>query len=340
VHGRVYRITYPSRPLVKPALVAGASISQLFENLKLPEFRTRYRTRRELRARNTNEVLTASKTWQASLDTKDPRYEHNLLEALWVSWGLNKVDDPLLRKLLHANDYHVRAAAVRVLRYTGHQVPDQTALMKDAAMDEHGRVRLEAITAASWMEKTAGLSVLDATSKKPMDQWIIYAYETARAHLNDSPYVEKAKEEPIGSNLKGKDRDLFIKGKEIYSRDGFCGTCHQPNGAGLVNAGFPPLKGSDWVKGSPDRLIKIALNGLQGPLEVNGKKYAGQVPMTAFGGMLNDEEMAAVLTYVRNAFDNNHPAISPEKVKQVRAATKSKVGIYSAEEIITQHPLK
>jgi len=341
VHGRVYRITYPSRPLVKPAPVAGASLSQLFENLKLPEFRTRYRTRRELRGRNVSEVLDASRKWQASLDTKDPRYEHHLLEALWVSWGMNKIDDPLLRKLLHAKDYHVRAAAVRVVRYMGHQLPDQTQLLKDAALDEHGRVRLEAIVAASWLEKDAGLSVLNEAAKKPMDQWIVYAYETGRAHLNDSAYVEKAPaEEVIGSNLKGKEKELYMKGKEIYSRDGFCGTCHQPDGGGLVNAGFPPLKGSEWVKGDDSRLIKIALNGLQGPLEVAGKKYQGQVPMTAFGGMLNDDELAAVLTYVRNAFGNNHPAVTPAKVKQVRAATKSKVGVYSAEEILRQHPIK
>ncbi|HSB91839.1 MAG TPA: PVC-type heme-binding CxxCH protein [Flavitalea sp.] len=340
VHGRVYRVTYPSRPLVKPAQVAGASINQLFENLKLPEYRTRYRTRRELRGRNINEVLSVSKTWQASLDKNDPHYEHNLLEALWVSWGLNKVDDQLLRKLLHAKDYRVRAAAVRVLRYTGHQVADQAALMTQAALDEHGRVRLEAITAASWLQKDAGLAVLDAAAKKPMDQWIVYAYETARAHLNDQPYVEKVEEESLGSNLKGKEKELYIKGKEIYSRDGYCGTCHQPDGGGLVNAGFPPLKGSDWVKGAPDRLIKVALHGLQGPMHVNGKKYDGQVPMTAFGKMLNDEELAAVLTYVRNAFDNKHPAVSPEKVKQVREATKSRTGVYSAEEILKEHPVK
>jgi hypothetical protein len=59
VHGRIYRITYPSRPLVKPAKVAGATIAELLDNLKLPEYRTRYRTRRELRAYPVEEVLPA-----------------------------------------------------------------------------------------------------------------------------------------------------------------------------------------------------------------------------------------------------------------------------------------
>jgi len=51
VHGRVYRITYPSRPLVEPAKIVDASIDELLDNLKLPEYRTKYRTKRELRAR-------------------------------------------------------------------------------------------------------------------------------------------------------------------------------------------------------------------------------------------------------------------------------------------------
>ena len=58
-HGRIYRVTYPSRPLVKPAKVAGATVAELLENLKLPEYRTRYRTRRELAGHPATEVLPA-----------------------------------------------------------------------------------------------------------------------------------------------------------------------------------------------------------------------------------------------------------------------------------------
>ncbi|MEJ7767979.1 MAG: PVC-type heme-binding CxxCH protein, partial [Chitinophagaceae bacterium] len=121
-HGRIYRVTYPSRPLVIPAKIAGAEIDVLLDNLKLPEYRTRYRTRRELRGRLAPEVLAHINTWVAKLDKNDKKYEHHLLEALWVSWGLNQVDQNLLRQLLHAKNYRARAASVRVLRYTGHQV--------------------------------------------------------------------------------------------------------------------------------------------------------------------------------------------------------------------------
>lgn len=339
VHGRVYRITYPSRPLVKPAKVHEASIPELFENLKLPEYRTRYRTRRELRGRPVAEVLTHLGNWVSNLDKNDSMYEHHLLEGLWVSWGMNKVDEKLLRQLLQAKDYRARSAAVRVLRYTGHQVPEQANLLMQGAKDPHGRVRLEALVAASWLDKTKGLPIVMEAGKSPLDEWMQPPYETALAHLNGHE-LEKKKEELAKTTLIGNEAELYNKGRSIYARDGFCGTCHQPDGKGLPASGFPPLTANNWVLGNQDRLIKLVLNGMHGPIEVQGKKYPGQVPMTAFGAMLNDEEIAAVVTYVRNSFGNKAPAITPEKVKEVRAATKSKTGFYSPEELLKQHPLE
>jgi glucose/arabinose dehydrogenase/mono/diheme cytochrome c family protein len=338
VHGRIYRITYPSRPLVTPAKIDGASVNELLNNLKLPEYRTRYRTRRELRGRPANEVLPAVKAWVAGLDKNDPRYEHHMLEALWVTWGLNQVDQTLLRQMLKAKDYHARAAAVEVLRFTGHQVPDQANLLLQAANDVHGRVRLGAIVAASWLDKEKGLPVEMAASKKPLDDWMVHAYQTSVAHLSGHE-LKREKEAVAKTALTGVERNLFLKGKEIYSRDGYCGTCHQPDGKGLPASGFPPLSGN-WVTGNQDRMIKIILKGLYGPMEVDGKNYPGQVPMTPFGGMLKDEEVAAVATYVRNSFGNKASAVIPAKVKAVRAATKSKTGFYSPAELLRQHAME
>jgi mono/diheme cytochrome c family protein/glucose/arabinose dehydrogenase len=339
VHGRIYRITYPSRPLVKPAKVAGATVEQLLENLKLPEYRTRYRTQRELRGRKPAEVLPKITKWVAALNKKDAKYEHHVLEALWTTWGLGKVDGKLLNQMLHAKDYHARAAAVRVVRYVGHQIPNQTELLKEAARDPHGRVRLEAIVAASWLNKADGLAILDEAKKMPLDSWMEKSFETAEAHLNGQ-FVNKKKEKVAVTKTKAPEVDVMAKGQEIYARDGFCSTCHQPDGKGLTSSGFPPLAGTSWVTGNEDRLIKIVLKGLMGPLEVNGKQYAGQVPMTPFGGMLNDEEVAAVLTYVRKSFGNNASAISPDKVKQVRAMTEKDGMFYKPAELLKQYPME
>jgi len=337
-HGRIYRITYPSRPLVKPANIAGAPIDTLLENLKLPEYRSRYRTRRELRGRDSSEVLAHLRTWVEKLDKNDPRYEHHLLEGLWVSWGMNRVDHPLLHRLLQAHDYRVRAAAVRVVRYTSHQVSDYKDLLKRAAADEHGRVRLEALVAASWLEKEAGLEVLEEVAKKPLDDWMADAFRAASARLNGDVLANKKEKTTTATNLEGRDLELYKKGQLLYAKDGFCVTCHQADGKGLPGSGFPPLAASPWLD-NDDRLIKLTLHGLQGPMELLGHQYPGQVPMTPFGGLMNDEEVAAVLTYVKNSFGNKGTAVDPEKVKAIRAAIADRNAFYHPDELLKEHPL-
>lgn len=339
VHGRIYRITYPSRPLVTPAKIDGASIETLLDNLKLPEYRTRYRTRRELRGRNSAEVLPKLDKWLAALDKNDPQYEHHQLEGLWVSWGLDKVNQTLLKQLLlKAKDYRVRAAAIEVLRFTGHQVKDQAELLMQAVRDENSRVRLGAIVAASRISPEKGLPILEEAQKKPLDDWMIHAHETAVAHLSGRA-VKKVKEVYSTTNLKGKDFEAFNQGKALYSKEGFCITCHQADGKGLPGSGFPPLSGTEWVTGSEDRLIKIILKGLMGPIVVEGKNYEGMVPMTPFEGMLNDQELAAVATYIRNSFGNKASVISPEKVKEVRAKLKGTKAFYQSKKLLKEHPL-
>ena len=336
LHGRIYRITYPSRPLVKPAKIANAAIPILLDNLKLPEYRTRYRTRRELRGRNVNEVLQAIQSWVENLDSNDSKYEHHLLEALWVTWGLNKIDVKLLLQLLEAKDFRARAAAVRVLRYSGHQIKNQTELLIKAAADKDSRVRLEAMVAGSWLPKNDGLKIVEEAGKHPLDRWMEAPYKRALAHLNDKNLEVEIKE--IFTHLKGTNRELFIKGKELYEREAYCGTCHQANGQGLEAAGYPPLRQSKWVVEDEERLIKLTLKGIYGPMTVLHQKYEGKVPMTPFEGLMNDEEIAAVLTYVRNTFSNKATVISPEKVKEVRASIAKKDGFYIANDLLKEHP--
>lgn len=333
-HGRIYRVTYPSRPLVKPAKVAGASISELLENLKLPEYRTRYRTKRELRGRDAEKVLAALKPWAA--EQKDDRLK---LEALWVSWGAGQVDQKLLGELLKSNDYRVRAAGVRVLRFNP-EINNRKELLLAAANDDHGQVRLEAITAASNEAKEDGLALIAAAELKGLDKFSTHSLKVAKAALSGEILAEKAGGLRIRppKHLTGKDAKLFIEGAEIYGREAHCGTCHQANGKGLPAAGFPPLNGTKWATGDPERLIKLTLKGLFGPIEVAGKKLPGVVPMTPFEHLLKDKELAATLTYVRNSFGNKASAIQPEQVKAVREAIKDKKDMYVPAELLKEHP--
>ena len=335
VHGRIYRITYPSRPLVEPAEVAGASIPTLLDNLTLPEYRSRYRTRRELRGRDQEEVLTALTEWWQNLDSANPNYERWLLEGLWVSWGMNKIDQDLLDKILTAKDHRVRSGGVRVLRYMHHQIDNSDELFQAAALDAHGQVRLEAIVTASWLPSETGLAILAEAGKLPLDDWMIHAYRTAEAHLNDRA-VEPIPDNKAPTYLNQAEAALYEKGAEIFEREGYCGTCHQTDGQGLETVGYPPLAGSEWVMIDTDRLIKLTLKGLYGPITVKGKLYDSKVPMTPYEGLMNDEEVAAVLTFVRNSWGNEGTTITSEQVAKVRASIKDKKGFYKPSELELQ----
>ncbi len=341
VHGRIYRVTYPSRPLVEPAKVDGASVEQLLENLKLPEYRTRYRSRRELREHPTDKVVSAVKEWTESLDKSDSAYEQWLLEGLWTTWGMNRVDTKLLKDLLNAEDFRVRSAAVRVLRYNFDEFPDALELLEEAAKDDHGRVRLEAVVAATWYDKPDAVGVVETAISKGTDKWTKKPFETALARFkgNDTALEEENPLPPLPKYLNPGEQRQFAAGHEIYHRDAHCATCHMPDGKGLDPA-FPPLYDSIFVHGDPERLIKLTLHGLIGPFELHGKKYAGQVPMTPFGGILDDKELADVLTYVRNQFGNKASAITPEQVAKVRDETKDHTGFYQMEQLLNEHPLE
>ena len=94
-----------------------------------------------------------------------------------------------------------------------------------------------------------------------------------------------------------------------------CAACHQANGQGLPNA-FPPLAGSEWVKGPAENLIRMQLRGLTGKITVAGKKFNSTMPNNA---SMTDEQIAAALTYVRSSWGNKASAVTPEMVKALRS---------------------
>lgn len=113
------------------------------------------------------------------------------------------------------------------------------------------------------------------------------------------------------------DRELMIAaslgpGAEIYMS--YCATCHQAEGGGVPGE-FPPLTDSAWVNGDKGRLIATVLHGVQGPIEIKGQRYDELMPGHAF---LEDEDVAALLTYLRSSFGNNAGPVHDSEVLLVR----------------------
>ncbi len=115
---------------------------------------------------------------------------------------------------------------------------------------------------------------------------------------------------------------LAVKGRRIYGT--YCVACHQPNGRGTPGQ-FPPLVESEWALASgPNRIIRIVLNGLQGPITVKGQDFNNT--MLPWRDQLTDDDIAAVLSFVRGNKEWGHSAtpVTPAQVKAIRAATESR----------------
>ena len=120
----------------------------------------------------------------------------------------------------------------------------------------------------------------------------------------------------------------FDAGKTHFTN--ICAACHQITGRGLDGLA-PPLLDSEWVLGSPERLVRVVLNGLRGNITVLGRQHIGDMP--AFGPALNDEQLASVLTYLRREWGHNASPIEPDQVKKIRAATAGHTDAFSQEEL-------
>lgn len=112
--------------------------------------------------------------------------------------------------------------------------------------------------------------------------------------------------------------EQIAMGERVYAQN--CAACHQPAGTGLAGA-FPPLAASDYLNADVKRAIGVILNGLSGPITVNGTQYNSLMPALALG----DEDVANVLTYVYAQWGNNGSRVMVEQVRQVRAAGGQRV---------------
>ncbi len=186
-HGRIWRFAVKDRPLVARPKLDGAPVAELLERLKDPEDWTRHFAKRVLAERPAKDVLPALDAWwPAQAD------EHAKLEALWTYRSLGTAKPELLAALLSANDGRVRAAAVRAAS----RLPGTTlAMLAPRAVDEHPRVRLEAVRALRTLETPEAFAAALRALDKPTDRFLDYALWLTAWELRDvwQPAVESAR---------------------------------------------------------------------------------------------------------------------------------------------------
>lgn len=128
--------------------------------------------------------------------------------------------------------------------------------------------------------------------------------------------------------LTETEKQLFETGKTQYLI--ICGACHQPTGQGLDGLA-PPLVDSDWATGSPERLARIALGGVRGPINVKGRVWEMEMPPV---NVLTDDQIAALLTYIRREWGHTASPISPEFVAKIRKETADRQEAWTEAELL------
>lgn len=182
-HGRIWRVSAKGRPLVRPPDLASMKTSELVEQLRSPERWVRVQARRLLLDRPTLEVT-------AVLDALHPTDERFACDLLGVYQGHEAVRPAFLERLLRARDPRARAYATRVVGRWADRLSDPLGLLRERVVDEHPRVRLEAVVAATYVDSPRAVEVAMLALDRPRDPMIEYAFRQAVHALR--PHWEQA----------------------------------------------------------------------------------------------------------------------------------------------------
>ncbi len=180
-HGRIWRITHKSRPLLEAPKIVGRPVPELLDLLKAYEDTTREFVRRELQQRGRQSVTGHLDEWVAALDPSEPQHEHHLTEALWVRQSLNAVDVNLLKRLLSAKNPGARVAATHVLRFWQDRpempTTDSIDLIRRQIDDPDPRVRLQAVLACGFSKSEKAMETALEAANHEMDPGLEHALD-------------------------------------------------------------------------------------------------------------------------------------------------------------------
>jgi putative heme-binding domain-containing protein len=198
-HGRIYRVTYKGRDLVKPAKMKGKPIADVCQNFFAGTDSTRYRARLELSGRSADEITNEVGAFAAKLNPKDVGPDGDeaqaLLECLWVFEEQGLQNPELLAKVLQAAEPRVRAAAIRTLGHWGEketEIAGWQELLQAASRDESALVRAEAVKAAVSFEGISAAEVIFEVATRPTDPELDTVLKFAKSKINADALVQDA----------------------------------------------------------------------------------------------------------------------------------------------------
>lgn len=217
--GRIYRLVCPSRPLVTPVTQFGKPASEILEQLREYEWRTRYRARRELQGRPSSEVIPAVAAWLKTL-TFGADYDRLRVEALWLQQSHHQIDKELLSELLQSKSSDARAAAVHIVADERDSLADAQSMLATASSDRHPRVRTEAARGLSFYANLDAASALLAMTEFDEDYWTDYTIQHALGANEPvwrGAFIAGKLTGPVGQT-KGKDPNPDSRANKMVAR--------------------------------------------------------------------------------------------------------------------------
>ncbi|MBK1834535.1 DUF7133 domain-containing protein [Roseibacillus ishigakijimensis] len=343
--GRIYRIRHAATPRGPQPKLATASRDELLKALAHPNGWWRDTAQRLLIERAEEGTAEALRNGLAKHDNELAR-----LHILWTLQGLEALTAADLQPLLTKEDdaalqCHALAAALTLPVAERAQLAEAAApLAHEESVATPYALRLLSSLPASYFPEVA--SALKKTARSPFATDVVTTgllkqnvttFPETKTKVDGylTAFAKNAQSIPPEQRLKGSHLESFQRGKALYLGAAACVGCHGTDGQGLPNLG-PPLDESEWVEGSPERLAKILLHGLQGPITVNGKKYTplAAMPGLAMNPTISHENIADIMTYLRAEWSNTAPLVLPATVEKVAQETASRNGrVYTAKEL-------
>jgi mono/diheme cytochrome c family protein len=332
-HGRIYRIRSASKPLAKVEDLAKASDIALIKKLDSPIGAIRDLAQKELIDRNADPkpIIAALATGAAGNLTS--------IHLIWTLEGLAALRaEHLVGALTSKNEELISSALYAALSLTDIELiklESLVATVRTTAMTAPYKARILAATPSPVAQEAlvallkkhhkislvreAAISGLSGTailfdkinqgrfSEKSFDKWLLESKRGPQKQIDPKTLL---KEDHLAS---------FIRGEKLYNTAAACIGCHGQDGAGLPNLG-PQLDGSDWVTGSEERLVKILIHGLTGPIQINGETFTPQAFMPGLGvnPTIKDGDIADISTFIRANWTNRAPEISEATVTEIR----------------------
>lgn len=291
--GRIYRIVPEDYKLVSPP-------ADLVSGLSHPYLWWRLRSQKRI-VEGGRRDLVADVQKLAVNNSAEP---HARVHAMWALVGLGQLNEKIIRIAIEDEDWFVSM--------TGLRLAGESKGVADFFPDEFKALAEKVVDRKKVPSTLASYAAIISKSGYPSRAVKTYKDEEA-------DWVKKDK------NLLS----AYRKGRDQYAVS--CGACHQADGKGLPHMA-PTLAKSDWVIGDAKRLIGVAVHGLMGPIKVNGQPVEGVPPIMPPHGFMKDDQLAGILTYVRNAWGNRAGLISKEDIISYRESESARVAPWTEAE--------